>query len=159
MLPWLDACRYQLLQLCWDQQHHPEHRDKLLRRPAVYYQLRPEVTAEYLKRHSVKYDNCDSMFSEKANLKRHKKGAVGKFMCDDCSKFFCTRKVLKGNKCDKLLLADKSDTSIVCVECYEVFTSRRALMGLWGFMMRCSKIYVVFSDICTIVYVITRNAV
>ena len=139
MLPWLDACRYQLLQLCWDQQHHPEHRDKLLRRPAVYYQLRPEVTAEYLKRHSVKYDNCDSMFSEKANLKRHKKGAVGKFMCDDCAKFFCTGKALKGNKCDKL--------------------SRRALMGLWGFMMmRCSKIYVVFSDICTIC-TITRNAV
>ena len=70
--------------------------------------------------------------TEEASLKRHKKGAVGKgrfpkFPCHDCAKFFCNGKALKGHKCDKLLLADKSDTPIRCDKCCEDFTSRRAL--------------------------------
>ena len=95
---------------------------------------------EDLKRHKavheidngVKCDNCDSTFSEKSSLKRHKKGAFGKnhfarFVCEDCAKFFCTGKALKGHDCDKILLADKSDTPIACKTCYEDFTSIRAL--------------------------------
>ena len=97
--------------------------------------------AEDLKRHTkvhksdncVKCNHCDTQFSEKANLMRHKKGAVygihhfPKFTCMDCAKYFCTGKAMKGHKCDKLLLTDKSDIPILCNKCNEVFTSKRAL--------------------------------